>query len=473
MKIIAFTQLRNELSKGNLENWFKQMSVCDYIYIYDQNSDDGSKEYYKKFDNCFVIESPINRFKEELICKQELLNKLLSDHPDVDWILWIDGDLMLDGRLLADNGKELREICRLGSIDKIDAYYFVHYNLWRSDIFYRTDDSYHAINNYGGWRPLWRNNGNLHFDNIGGLHHEQYPNGLQKVVPSPFAVVHRGFATDYQIMTKYDVYKDNGQNGWPLERLLDEHALEVVELDRELLPDWFEVTDDINPINKRKLREIYDESKIIQPKIKKNVEVIKSTDYLDLIYNEMKSGKSNVDGWDVTFRIVANDATPEIIEKLKTIDIPYTIYRLFASYGYGQDMENLKQGIVSIYIKLAMNNNFVGITGKKDRIRQLVYIDDVCDALYLGMINKDFADFEYENNINVSVIEGEDDIGNENIIKRYLDKIGAWSLSLNEQEIILNLDNNTFKINNNEVKSNEIFNFLYGSSEQYSAFIID
>jgi|LakMenEpi03Aug12_release.lakeMendotaPanAssembly.Ray.scaffolds.fasta_scaffold12554_5 hypothetical protein len=330
MKIIAFTQLRNELSKGNLENWFKQMSVCDYIYIYDQNSDDGSKEYYKKFDNCFVIESPTNRFKEELICKQELLNKLLSDHPDVDWILWIDGDLMLDGRLLADNGKELREICRLGSIHKIDAYYFVHYNLWRSDIFYRTDDSYHAINNYGGWRPLWRNNGNLHFDNVGGLHHEQYPNGLQKVVPSPFAVVHRGFATDYQIMTKYDVYKENGQNGWSLERLLDEHALEVVELDRELLPDWFEVTDDINPINKRKLREIYDESKIIQPKIKKNVEVIslifKSIDYLDLIYNEMKSGKSNVDGWDITFRIVANDATPEIIEKLKSLDIPHTIY---------------------------------------------------------------------------------------------------------------------------------------------------
>ena len=40
----------------------------------------------------------------------------------------------------------------------------------------------------------------------------------------------------------------------------------------------------------------------------------------------MKSSKSDVEGWDVTFRIVANDATPEIIEKLKTLDIPYTIY---------------------------------------------------------------------------------------------------------------------------------------------------
>ncbi len=131
-------------------------------------------------------------------------------------------------------------------------------------------------------------------------------------------------------MTKYDVYKANGQNGWKLERLLDEHTLTVKELDRELLPDWFEVTDAVNPTTKRKLREIYNEENNIGGDIKKNVEVIslifKSEDYLDLIYKELKSDKCKVDGWDVTLRIVANDATPEILEKLKTLDIPYTIY---------------------------------------------------------------------------------------------------------------------------------------------------
>jgi hypothetical protein len=66
MKIVGFAQLRNELEKGNLENWFKCMSVCDYIYIFDQNSTDGSQEYYKKFDNVSVIESKENRFSEEL-----------------------------------------------------------------------------------------------------------------------------------------------------------------------------------------------------------------------------------------------------------------------------------------------------------------------------------------------------------------------------------------------------------------------
>ena len=331
MKIIAFTQLRNEKEKGNLENWFKQMSVCDYIYIFDQNSTDGSLEYYKQFDNTVVIESPTNRFKEELVCKQELLTKLLNDHPDVDWILWIDGDLLLDGRLLSNNGEQLRKICELGNNHKIDAYTFDHYNLWRSDVHYRVDDRYHALS--GTWIPLWRNNGNLHFNTVSGLHRRQYPNGLSNIRQTPYCVVHSGFATDYQIITKYDVYKSNGQNGWELERLLNEHTLEVRDLDRSFLPDWFEIKDDVNPKDKKLIRDIYNESNTEEKeewKINKNIEVIslifKSTDYLELIYNEMKSNKSIVDGWDVSFRIVANDATEEVLDKLKKLNIPYTIY---------------------------------------------------------------------------------------------------------------------------------------------------
>ena len=64
--------------------------------------------------------------------------------------------------------------------------------------------------------------------------------------------------------------------------------------------------------------------------MKKSVEIIslifKSVDYLDLIYRELKSDKCKVDGWDVGIRIVANDATPEVLNRLKELDIPYTIY---------------------------------------------------------------------------------------------------------------------------------------------------
>tara|TARA_R110000765_G_scaffold85620_2_gene165091 strand:- start:209 stop:937 length:729 start_codon:yes stop_codon:yes gene_type:complete len=61
----------------------------------------------------------------------------------------------------------------------------------------------------------------------------------------------------------------------------------------------------------------------------KNVEVIsliyKSCDYLDLIASELKT-KCTVEGWDVGIRIVANDATPEVLQRLEELDVNFTIY---------------------------------------------------------------------------------------------------------------------------------------------------
>ena len=254
MKIIGFAQLRNELEKGNLENWFRCMSVCDYIYIYDQNSTDGSRDYYKNFNNVHVIESNENRFYDEITCKNELLNKILQDHPDVNWILWLDGDTLLE-----ENGKMLRELCSNGNDNMIDAYYFGHYNLWRSDVHFRLDDDFHWL--HGKVVPLWRNNGNINFPISSGLHQKQYPNGLNKIVPVDYSLIHRGFATDYQIMTKYDVYKERGQNGWALERLLSEQTLQVEKINYELLPKWFKLTDEIHPSQKERIIDIYNKKK--------------------------------------------------------------------------------------------------------------------------------------------------------------------------------------------------------------------
>ena len=55
MKLIGFAQLYNELQKGNLINWFKCMEICDYIYIFDQNSTDGSREIYSQHDNVMIF----------------------------------------------------------------------------------------------------------------------------------------------------------------------------------------------------------------------------------------------------------------------------------------------------------------------------------------------------------------------------------------------------------------------------------
>tara|TARA_R110000824_G_scaffold13155_8_gene57213 strand:+ start:918 stop:2477 length:1560 start_codon:yes stop_codon:yes gene_type:complete len=253
-KIVGFSQLHNELELGNLENWFKCMEVCDEIYIFDQGSTDGSREYYKRFDNVHVIESDTNRFEEELVCKQELLEKLLSEQPDADWIFWLDGDTLLDARLL--HRPDLEEVLFQLDLNRIDSAFLGHYNLWRSDIWHRVDDQYDHFMQ-AGRMAFWKNTGNLRFNTEVGLHKSQHPVGIRNAARVPFNLIHRGFATDEQLLKKYDNYKSRGQSGWALDRMLNESTLQVEKVPREELPHWLDV-DDKNPESKTLLRDIYE-----------------------------------------------------------------------------------------------------------------------------------------------------------------------------------------------------------------------
>jgi UDP-glucose 4-epimerase len=57
-----------------------------------------------------------------------------------------------------------------------------------------------------------------------------------------------------------------------------------------------------------------------------------------------------------------------------------TALRLNNVYSHGQNMENLKQGIVSIFLASAIKNRHIHSMGSRDRYRDFVYIDDVVDA---------------------------------------------------------------------------------------------
>lgn len=257
-KIIGFGQLRNESQRGNLENWFKCMEPCNHIYIYDQASTDNSKEIYEKNKHkTTVIYSKENRFKDELFCKDELYKLMLKEHPDVDWVLWLDGDLLLDGRLLEDDN--LQKLCSKLDNANVDLPCFGHYNLWRSDIHYRVDNGYHNL--HGHWFPLWGKANNKYFVPKHGLHHGQVPEGTQKAVKVDVNVIHRGFVNETEIIEKYKNYKALGQKGWDLDRLIDEETLTVNTLPENILPKWFNIKNTKNPIEKKKLIEIYNEER--------------------------------------------------------------------------------------------------------------------------------------------------------------------------------------------------------------------
>ena len=60
--------------------------------------------------------------------------------------------------------------------------------------------------------------------------------------------------------------------------------------------------------------------------------------------------------------------------------IKATSLRLFNVYGPGQNMENLRQGMVSIYMAYILEEKEIWVKGSPDRYRDFIYIDDVIDA---------------------------------------------------------------------------------------------
>lgn len=62
--------------------------------------------------------------------------------------------------------------------------------------------------------------------------------------------------------------------------------------------------------------------------------------------------------------------------------LPFVAMRMFNVYGPGQDMSNLRQGMVSIYLAQALATGKICVKGSLNRYRDLVYIDDVVESWF-------------------------------------------------------------------------------------------
>ena len=63
-------------------------------------------------------------------------------------------------------------------------------------------------------------------------------------------------------------------------------------------------------------------------------------------------------------------------------ELPYVALRMFNVYGPGQDMANLRQGMVSIFLAQALAQGRVHVKGSLRRFRDFIYIDDVVEAWF-------------------------------------------------------------------------------------------
>jgi UDP-glucose 4-epimerase len=79
-------------------------------------------------------------------------------------------------------------------------------------------------------------------------------------------------------------------------------------------------------------------------------------------------------------------ASEAYLKVYEDMGLATTALRLFNVYGPGQNLENMRQGMVSIFLAFILKGKELVVKGSPDRYRDIVYIDDVIDA-YLACLD--------------------------------------------------------------------------------------
>ena len=69
------------------------------------------------------------------------------------------------------------------------------------------------------------------------------------------------------------------------------------------------------------------------------------------------------------------------------MNIDYTIFRLYSVYGFGQNTNNLDQGLLSIFLGYIINKAKLIVKGSAERERDIIHVEDVTDALVKSIKN--------------------------------------------------------------------------------------
>ena len=80
--------------------------------------------------------------------------------------------------------------------------------------------------------------------------------------------------------------------------------------------------------------------------------------------------------------------------KIYNEGLSYLIFRIFNVYGPSQKLNNLKQGMIRIYMTQLIKNNEILVKGSPDRYRDFIYIDDLIN-LFIKFIKKEYKKFYF------------------------------------------------------------------------------
>jgi UDP-glucose 4-epimerase len=82
-----------------------------------------------------------------------------------------------------------------------------------------------------------------------------------------------------------------------------------------------------------------------------------------------------------SFYGVGKYASEHYLRIYRRFGIESVCLRLFTIYGPGQNLDNFRQGMVSIFMEQMFRNNRIQVKGAGDRFRDLVHVDDVVEVV--------------------------------------------------------------------------------------------
>jgi UDP-glucose 4-epimerase len=82
----------------------------------------------------------------------------------------------------------------------------------------------------------------------------------------------------------------------------------------------------------------------------------------------------------------AHKAIAETYLKLSS-GINWTIFRLYTTYGSGQNLANLNQGLVKIYLGFILRGEPIAVRGSGERLRDIIHVSDVVQAIIQSLEN--------------------------------------------------------------------------------------
>jgi len=92
----------------------------------------------------------------------------------------------------------------------------------------------------------------------------------------------------------------------------------------------------------------------------------------------------------LSFYGVGKLASEHYLRLYSKFGIDTTSVRLFNVYGPGQDLEDFKQGMISIFLGQALKGKNITVKGSENRFRDFIYIDDVVhNFIQIGLIIKE------------------------------------------------------------------------------------